>query len=79
MKSFHDPQLNVVAHGIDMVDCARLAEAIERHGERFMERVFTVPRPKARNRAPCRAFRRQGGGAESAGHGLAERHLLDGY
>lgn len=24
-----------------MVDCARLAEAIERHGRRFLERVFT--------------------------------------
>jgi len=32
---------NVVAHGIDMVDCARLAEVVERHGERFLARVFT--------------------------------------
>ncbi len=34
--------MNVVAHGIDLVDCARLAEAIDRHGERFLRRVFTA-------------------------------------
>ncbi len=33
--------MNVVAHGIDLVDCARLAEVIERHGERFLHRIFT--------------------------------------
>ena len=31
----------VLAHGIDMVDCARLQESIDRHGDRFMHRVFT--------------------------------------
>ena len=33
--------MNVLAHGIDMVDCDRLAEAVSRHGRRFLERVFT--------------------------------------
>jgi holo-[acyl-carrier protein] synthase len=33
--------MNVVAHGIDMVECARLAQMIERHGRRFLNRVFT--------------------------------------
>lgn len=33
--------MNVVAHGIDMVDCHRLRSAIDRHGRRFLERVFT--------------------------------------
>jgi len=33
--------MNVVAHGVDLVDCKRLAESIERHGERFLNRVFT--------------------------------------
>jgi holo-[acyl-carrier protein] synthase len=33
--------MNVVAHGIDLVDCSRLAETIQRHGERFLRRVFT--------------------------------------
>jgi len=33
--------MRVIAHGIDMVDCRRLQESIERHGERFLQRVFT--------------------------------------
>jgi len=33
--------MSVIAHGIDVVDCARLAETIRRHGDRFLERVFT--------------------------------------
>jgi holo-[acyl-carrier protein] synthase len=33
--------MTVIAHGIDMVDCARLHQALERHGQRFLERVFT--------------------------------------
>jgi len=32
---------NVIAHGVDMVDCKRLSEAIAQHGERFLRRVFT--------------------------------------
>ena len=48
------PMDNVVAHGIDMVDCARLAEVIGRHGERFLTRVFT-----ATELAYCRGKKRQ--------------------
>ncbi|MFP4105703.1 MAG: holo-ACP synthase [Phycisphaerae bacterium] len=33
--------MQIVSHGIDIVDCDRLAEIIERHGERFLTRVFT--------------------------------------
>jgi len=33
--------MKILAHGLDMVSCARLAEAIERHGDRFLRRVFT--------------------------------------
>jgi holo-[acyl-carrier protein] synthase len=33
--------MNVVAHGIDLVDCQRLAEVVARHGQRFLDRVFT--------------------------------------
>lgn len=33
--------MNVVAHGVDLVDCNRLATAIERHGERFLSRIYT--------------------------------------
>jgi holo-[acyl-carrier protein] synthase len=33
--------MGVAAHGIDMVDCQRLRETIDRHGDRFLKRVFT--------------------------------------
>ena len=33
--------MNLVSQGIDMVSCQRLAEAIDRHGDRFLQRVFT--------------------------------------
>ena len=33
--------MRLLAHGIDMVECARLDEMIRRHGRRFLERVFT--------------------------------------
>jgi len=34
--------MKIVAHGIDLVDCPRIEEMMERHGERFVERVFTA-------------------------------------
>jgi len=30
-----------LAHGVDLVETARIAGMIERHGERFLQRVFT--------------------------------------
>lgn len=33
--------MTITAHGIDMVDCKRLGEMINRYGERFLDRVFT--------------------------------------
>ena len=30
-----------IAHGIDLVDFPRIAEMVARHGQRFMDRVFT--------------------------------------
>lgn len=33
--------MKVIGHGIDLVECSRLADMIERHGERFLKRVFT--------------------------------------
>ena len=33
--------MQVVAHGIDMVDCRRLAQAVRRHGQRFLKRIYT--------------------------------------
>ena len=33
--------MEIVAHGIDLVDCPRIAQMAGRHGERFIDRVFT--------------------------------------
>ncbi|MFC1676805.1 holo-ACP synthase [Planctomycetota bacterium] len=33
--------MEVIAHGIDLVDFPRIAEMVDRHGERFLNRVFT--------------------------------------
>lgn len=31
----------IIRQGIDLVDCARIRDMLERHGRRFLERVFT--------------------------------------
>ncbi|UCC96842.1 MAG: holo-ACP synthase [Phycisphaerales bacterium] len=33
--------MEIVAHGIDLVDCPRIEQMVQRHGERFLKRVFT--------------------------------------
>lgn len=33
--------MNIIAHGIDLVETARLGQSIDRFGERFLDRVFT--------------------------------------
>ena len=34
--------MEIVAHGIDLVDFPRIEEMAKRHGERFLNRVFTA-------------------------------------
>lgn len=34
--------MGIVAHGIDLVDFPRIEEMLKRHGERFLNRVFTA-------------------------------------
>ena len=34
--------MKIVAHGIDLVDCPRIEMMVERHGEKFIKRVFTA-------------------------------------
>ncbi len=34
--------MTLAAHGIDMVDCTRLREMIDRHGQKFLDRIFTA-------------------------------------
>ncbi|UCF15734.1 MAG: holo-ACP synthase [Phycisphaerales bacterium] len=31
----------ILAHGIDLVDCPRIEQMMQKHGERFVKRVFT--------------------------------------
>jgi len=33
--------MQIIAHGIDLVDRPRIAQMVQRHGERFLKRVFT--------------------------------------
>ena len=44
----------IVAHGIDIVETARLKRSIEEHGEHFLERVFTPA-----ERAYCEAGKKR--------------------
>lgn len=34
--------MEIIAHGIDLVDCPRIEQMMQRHGERFLKRVFTT-------------------------------------
>jgi len=34
--------MTAIAHGIDLVELGRIEQMLERHGERFLERVFTA-------------------------------------
>ena len=33
--------MQVICHGIDLVDCCRIQQLLDRHGNHFVERVFT--------------------------------------
>ena len=33
--------MNTIAHGIDLIECTRLQAVIDRHGKRFLNRIFT--------------------------------------
>lgn len=42
MTSFEPPpDLGVIAHGVDLCEERRIVEMVERHGDSFLERVFT--------------------------------------
>jgi holo-[acyl-carrier protein] synthase len=34
--------MEIITHGIDLVDFPRIEDMLKRHGERFLDRVFTV-------------------------------------
>jgi len=45
--------MQVICHGIDLVDCTRIADLISRHGQRLLDRLFT-----AEEQDYCRCHRR---------------------
>ena len=42
MESGSGKRMKIIAHGIDLVDFPRLETLIERHGARFLNRIFTA-------------------------------------
>ena len=46
--------MQVIGHGIDLVETARVGELIERHGERFLHRVYTDMEREYARRNPKR-------------------------
>jgi len=34
--------MKILAHGIDLVDCPRIKQMIKRHGNRFLNKIFTA-------------------------------------
>ncbi len=41
--------MKIIAHGIDLIDFPRIEDMVKRHGERFLERVFTHEEQKYAN------------------------------
>jgi holo-[acyl-carrier protein] synthase len=35
--------MRIIGHGIDLVETSRIAAMLQKHGDRFLERVFTIP------------------------------------
>ena len=38
--------MGIIAHGIDLVDFPRIEDMVKRHGDRFLDRVFTAGEQK---------------------------------
>jgi len=50
----------ICAHGIDVVDCARIDTLLNRHAERFLRRVYTTAEQSYADRGKNRAERLSG-------------------
>lgn len=37
---------SIIAHGIDLVDCPRIESMLQRHGQNFLDKVFTAAEQK---------------------------------
>jgi len=68
---------NIIGIGTDIVECLRIAQMIERHGELFINRVYTpleiryLPNPQAIHAALRRPLGRQGSHPKGDWHRLA--------
>ena len=68
----------IIGLGSDIVDVRRIAKVIERHGDRFLDRIFTtVERSKAENRANAvetyaKRFAAKEACAKALGTGMAQ-------
>jgi pyridoxine 5-phosphate synthase len=76
----------IIGIGSDLIDIRRVAKVIERHGDRFLDRIFTDAE-RAKAGAPrqeredgggdlCQALRRQGGLFQGARHRNPARRLV---
>ena len=34
--------MNILGHGVDVIECPRILQLLENHGDRFLQRVFTA-------------------------------------
>ncbi|HEV7300487.1 MAG TPA: holo-ACP synthase [Tepidisphaeraceae bacterium] len=46
----------IVGHGIDIVETSRVKRMVEEHGQRFLDRVFTVAEQAYASRNPKRTY-----------------------
>ncbi len=40
-RSSDNVRMSIVGHGLDLIDCARIARVYSEHGERFLNRILT--------------------------------------
>ena len=52
--------MHLIAHGIDLVDCARIEKMLDNHEERFLKRIYTVNEQDYANQARNRIERLAG-------------------
>ena len=76
----------IIGIGSDLIDIQRVAKVIERHGDRFLDRIFTEAERASANRRSqerengggdlCQAVRRQGGLFQGVGNRNPPRRLV---
>ena len=46
--------MRLIGHGIDLVEVERIRDAVERHGERFLRRIYTAGEQEQAGNGPLR-------------------------